>query len=630
LEKLTAIIPTFNEEENIQRAIDSVDFADEILVIDSFSTDKTLEIVAKYPRIRLIQRVFDNFSNQKNFAIQQAKYNWIFLLDADEEVTDNLKQELKNKIIKPDNFKGFYVYRNFFFRNKKINFSGWQRDKVIRLFKKDDNIYQGKVHEKIQSKGEIGFLKEKLNHYSYKNREQYKAKLLKYAKLQAEEILDKQSYVTPFHIIIKPSIRFLIHYFIKLGILDGKSGLIMSYLSAYGVFERYRELKKLKRNNLNVLPREEKEIIGYDAKRIFHNTTGLGNYGRDLVRILSKRNPSLFFYLYNPKQKTVKSLDLIHNIFEKLPEKLIWKRLSSIWRQGPILRQLKDDNIILFHGLTGELPRGINKTKIKTIVTVHDLIFVRYPELYSYIDRRIHLEKVKYSTKVADRIIAISEQTKNDIVEFLKVEPSRIDVIYQGCHQIFKEKISHEEKSEVLKKYSLPKDFILNVGTINERKNILNLVKAVQKTTHNLVVVGSKTEYFNKIEAFLQTDGQLRKRIHFLEKVPLKDLAALYQTAELFVYPSIFEGFGIPIVEALFSGTPVISSTGSCFSEAGGLDSIYVDPNNVSLLAEKIKWVLNNPSVSKKMIENGYIHAQKFKDDLIAESLIQFYSELVN
>ena len=630
MEKLTAIIPTFNEEENIQRAIDSVDFADEILVIDSFSTDKTLEIVAKYPRIRLIQRVFDNFSNQKNFAIQQAKYNWIFLLDADEEVTDNLKQELKNKIIKPDNFKGFYVYRNFFFRNKKINFSGWQRDKVIRLFKKDDNIYQGKVHEKIQSKGEIGFLKEKLNHYSYKNREQYKAKLLKYAKLQAEEILDKQSYVTPFHIIIKPSIRFLIHYFIKLGILDGKSGLIMSYLSAYGVFERYRELKKLKRNNLNVLPREEKEIIGYDAKRIFHNTTGLGNYGRDLVRILSKRNPSLFFYLYNPKQKTVKSLDLIHNIFEKLPEKLIWKRLSSIWRQGPILRQLKDDNIILFHGLTGELPRGINKTKIKTIVTVHDLIFVRYPELYSYIDRRIHLEKVKYSTKVADRIIAISEQTKNDIVEFLKVEPSRIDVIYQGCHQIFKEKISHEEKSEVLKKYSLPKDFILNVGTINERKNILNLVKAVQKTTHNLVVVGSKTEYFNKIEAFLQTDGQLRKRIHFLEKVPLKDLAALYQTAELFVYPSIFEGFGIPIVEALFSGTPVISSTGSCFSEAGGLDSIYVDPNNVSLLAEKIKWVLNNPSVSKKMIENGYIHAQKFKDDLIAESLIQFYSELVN
>jgi glycosyltransferase involved in cell wall biosynthesis len=630
LEKLTAIIPTFNEEENIQRAIDSVDFADEILVIDSFSTDRTLEIVAKYPRIRLIQRVFDNFSNQKNFAIQQAKYNWIFLLDADEEVTDNLKQELKNKIIKPDNFKGFYVYRNFFFRNKKINFSGWQRDKVIRLFKKDDNIYQGKVHEKIQSKGEIGFLKEKLNHYSYKNREQYKAKLLKYAKLQAEEILDKQSYVTPFHIIIKPSIRFLIHYFIKLGILDGKSGLIMSYLSAYGVFERYRELKKLKRNNLNVLPREEKEIIGYDAKRIFHNTTGLGNYGRDLVRILSKRNPSLFFYLYNPKQKTVKSLDLIHNIFEKLPEKLIWKRLSSIWRQGPILRQLKDDNIILFHGLTGELPRGINKTKIKTIVTVHDLIFVRYPELYSYIDRRIHLEKVKYSTKVADRIIAISEQTKNDIVEFLKVEPSRIDVIYQGCHQIFKEKISHEEKSEVLKKYSLPKDFILNVGTINERKNILNLVKAVQKTTHNLVVVGSKTEYFNKIEAFLQTDGELRKRIHFLEKVPLKDLAALYQTAELFVYPSIFEGFGIPIVEALFSGTPVISSTGSCFSEAGGLDSIYVDPNNVSLLAEKIKWVLNNPSVSKKMIENGYIHAQKFKDDLIAESLIQFYSELVN
>ena len=630
MDKLTAIIPTFNEEENIQRAIDSVAFADEILVIDSFSTDKTLEIVAKNPQVKLIQRVFDNFSNQKNFAIQKATHNWIFLLDADEEVTKKLELEVKKKIVKPTNFTGFYVYRNFYFQHKKLNFSGWQRDKVIRLFKKNDNIYKGKVHEKIFSKGKVGFLKHRLNHYSYKNKTQYKAKLLKYAKLQAEELLDKKAYVTPFHIFLKPSIRFFIHYVFKLGFLDGKSGFTMSYLSAYGVYKRYEELSNFRKKNIKTLPEKGNTIIGYDAKRIFHNTTGLGNYGRDLVRILSKRNPSLFFYLYNPKPKLVKSLEIKSNIFEKLPNNKIWKKFSSLWRQGPILRQLKEDNISLFHGLTGELPRGIHKTKIKSIVTVHDLIFVRYPELYSFIDRKIHTEKVRHATKVADRIIAISEQTKKDIVDFLKVDSKKIDVIYQGCHQIFKENISRIEQEEVLKKYKLPKDFILNVGTINKRKNILNLVKAVKNTTNNLVVVGSKTEYFNKIEEFLYMDKELQKRVWFLQNVPLKDLASLYQTAKLFVYPSIFEGFGIPIVEALFSKTPVISSTGSCFSEAGGPDSIYVDPNNVNLLAEKIELVLNNADISERMVENGYNYAQKFNDDIIAKSLIQFYSKLVD
>jgi glycosyltransferase involved in cell wall biosynthesis len=631
LEKLTAIIPTLNEEKNIQRAIDSVSFADEVLVIDSFSTDKTVEIVTSNSNVKLIQRVFDNFSNQKNFAIQQAKYNWIFLLDADEEVTEKLEKEIKTKLETPHNFKGFFIFRNFFFKDKKVNFSGWQRDKVIRLFKKNENFYLGKVHEKIQSKGEVGFLKGRINHYSYKNEKQYKAKLIKYAKLQAEELIDKDAYVTPFHIVFKPVIRFFIHYFIKLGFLDGKRGVIMSYLSAYGVYKRYEEFPSLKKKTTNnILVVEEKTIIGYDAKRIFHNTTGLGNYGRDLVRILSKRNENLLFYLYNPKSKIVESLKLTQNIFERLPEKVIWKRLSSLWRQGPILKQLKRDNITLFHGLTGELPRGINKTKIKTIVTVHDLIFVRYPALYSYIDSKIHFEKVKHSTRIADRIIAISEQTKNDIVDFLKVPENRIEVIYQGCHQIFKEKISLEKQNEVIKRYSLPKDFILNVGTINERKNILNLVKSIQNTSRNLVVVGSKTEYFKKIEDFLKTDKRLNKQIFFLQHVPLKDLAALYQAAKLFVYPSIFEGFGIPIVEALFSKTPVISSTGSCFSEAGGPDSIYVDPKDISLLSEKIAFVLNNPEVSERMIENGYNYAQKFNDDVIAKSLIDFYSELVD
>ena len=246
--KITAIIPTFNEESNIQRALDSVAFADEIIVIDSFSTDKTVEIVKKSNAV-LLQRTFDDFSTQKNYAIQQANNEWIFLLDADEEITESLQKEIQSKVEKPNGYNAFYVYRNFFFKQKKLHFSGWQRDKVIRLFKKGFNSYEGKVHEKIITNGEIGFLKGKLNHYSYKNYNQYKKKLDHYAQLQAAELMSENKVVTPYHLLLKPIVRFLIQFIIKLGILDGIRGFIISYVHSIGVLKRYTELLKLKYSN---------------------------------------------------------------------------------------------------------------------------------------------------------------------------------------------------------------------------------------------------------------------------------------------------------------------------------------------------------------------------------------------
>ena len=243
--KITAIIPTFNEESNIQSALDSVSFADEIIVIDSFSTDATVEIVKANNAI-LLQREFDDFSNQKNFAIAKASNNWIFLLDADEEVSENLKSEIIATVNSQTSFSGFYVYRNFFFKAKKLRFSGWKRDKVTRLFRKDSCKYVGKVHEKIVTNGEVGFLKEKLNHYSYKNYNQYKNKLKNYAKLQAKELVEKGQVITPYHLGIKLFIRFLIQYVIQLGVLDGYKGFVISWVHAYGVWRRYVEVLKLK------------------------------------------------------------------------------------------------------------------------------------------------------------------------------------------------------------------------------------------------------------------------------------------------------------------------------------------------------------------------------------------------
>lgn len=247
--KITAIIPTFNEEDNIQRALNSVSFADEIIVIDSFSTDKTVEIVKNNEKAILLQRKFDDFSTQKNYAIQQATHNWIFLLDADEEIVPKLKEEIIKTVKKPKNNIAFYVKRAMFFNKKRIYFSGFQNSKVKRLFLKNYCEYTGKVHEKLQCNGTVGTLSHKLNHYSYKSNVQYKKKLEHYAKLQAQELFLKEKKVTLFHLYIKPLARFVIHLTIKLGFLDGVKGVQLAYLHGYGVYKRYTELKKLTNYN---------------------------------------------------------------------------------------------------------------------------------------------------------------------------------------------------------------------------------------------------------------------------------------------------------------------------------------------------------------------------------------------
>lgn len=368
--------------------------------------------------------------------------------------------------------------------------------------------------------------------------------------------------------------------------------------------------------------------IGFDAKRIYHNTSGLGNYGRDLVRILANYYSDNNYLLYNPKLKKVKRLLEKNNITEVLPDIKLWTKLSSIWRQGPIVKQLQRDNIDIFHGLSGEIPNGIQKTKIKSVVTIHDLIFVRFPELYSFFDRKIHLNKVKFAANNADKIIAISEQTKKDIIKFLKIDESKIEVIYQGCHGSFKEEKSLEFKTEVKQKFKLPEKFVLNVGAINERKNILSLIKSIQNIATPLIIIGGKTPYFKVLETYIK-ENQLQEKVRFLENVSMQELAVIYQMASVFVYPSIFEGFGIPIIEALYSKTPVITSTGSCFSEAGGPNSIYVKPKDIETLSNKIQLVLDDEKLANNMIEKGFEFVQKFNDDVIAEKYFSIYKHLL-
>lgn len=248
MKKITAIIPTLNEEIHIEAAIQSVDFADEIIVIDSFSTDKTVELAEKY-NVKIIKREFDDFSSQKNFAISQASHDWIYILDADERVTPEVRKEILNAVENPNEKVGFFVKRSFHFSGKNIQYGGCQRDKVVRLFLKKYCKYEGLVHETIKAKGALGFFKNKIEHYSYKSYDHYIAKMNHYAELRAREYFLKGKRINYFfHLLIKPSARFFIHYLIRFGFLDGFPGYLFAKVQAYGVYARYIKLLQMKKN----------------------------------------------------------------------------------------------------------------------------------------------------------------------------------------------------------------------------------------------------------------------------------------------------------------------------------------------------------------------------------------------
>tara|TARA_R110001583_G_scaffold188719_1_gene351117 strand:- start:2193 stop:4046 length:1854 start_codon:yes stop_codon:yes gene_type:complete len=246
-EKISAVIITYNEIDYIKQCVRSVSFADEILVVDSFSDDGTYEFLLQHPNIKALQHPFENFTQQKSFALEQASHDWILFLDADEVVPERLKTEILATINSANKHVAYWFYRTFMFKNEKLLFSGWQTDKNYRLFRKSKAKFSDKkiVHETLGVNGTSGILKEKLIHYCYKDYDDYKGKMLRYGRLRAIEENEKGKKWSIFLQYLRPLWKFTNHYLIRLGFLDGKKGVIISYLNALGVYERYRELKRL-------------------------------------------------------------------------------------------------------------------------------------------------------------------------------------------------------------------------------------------------------------------------------------------------------------------------------------------------------------------------------------------------
>ena len=372
--------------------------------------------------------------------------------------------------------------------------------------------------------------------------------------------------------------------------------------------------------------------IGYDAKRALSNGTGLGNYCRTLLNDLGTTDTTDSFRLYVPdlgRDDLRSQLDMPRNMSFVTPANKLVKPLRSLWRIKGIVNDLKRDGVDIYHGLTGELPLGLSEAGIKSVVTIHDLIFMRCPEYYNPVDVAIYKWKFRNTCKQADRIIAISECTRRDIMELGEIDDSRIHVVYQSCDTRFRLQVSPEQKQDVRARYSLPKRYVLFVGTIEERKNALLAAQALPYLSDeiHLVLVGRQTAYAKTIFSFARQNG-LANRIHMLSGVPTSDLYAIYQQAECFVYPSRYEGFGIPVIEAIQSRLPVIACTGSCLEEAGGPDNVYVDPDEPQEMAMAIKSITDNPDAARQIVTRSLDYIRRFENGNVAQEMLNVYRSL--
>lgn len=369
--------------------------------------------------------------------------------------------------------------------------------------------------------------------------------------------------------------------------------------------------------------------IGYDGKRAMSNMTGLGNYSRLVVESMAAAYPEMPLVLYAPRDNDNPRLQTLRqqpNVQIRLPRKGEARWGRSHWRSYEIGHILPNEEITLYHGLSNELPLNIAHSGVPSVVTMHDVIYRRLPYCYSPIDRRIYDYKYGRSCQAATRIIAVSECTKRDVMHYYGIPEQRIDVVYQGCDAQFYREQPQNIISQIQHKYNLPENYIIQVGSIERRKNALATVRALtalpQET--NLLLVGRGTDYLKKVQREAKRLG-VAGRLHVLSGVPFAELPALYQGSKAAVYPSYYEGFGIPVLEALAGGVPCVAATGSCLEEAGGDGALYVDSDNPRQLAEALTPLLTDTTRRDALVAAGRRHAARFDNSDMARRIYNVY-----
>ena len=362
--------------------------------------------------------------------------------------------------------------------------------------------------------------------------------------------------------------------------------------------------------------------IGLDAKRAFLNYTGLGNYSRNIIRSLLKYAPEHEYFLFTPG---IHSTEFYEEIKDLPNVKIIQPKsrlFTSYWRSYRITHLVNKYQLDVYHGLSNELPYNIRKTKAKKIVTIHDLIPFKEDAFRNVIEDFFTRSKMHSACKNADVITPISQATKADIIAYFNIEEKKIQVVYQPVL------IRHPATlPEVKQKYILPEKFILQVGTVEYRKNIQIIIRAMMQLKNDslhFVIVGRKTRFFKSLQSYGANNG-LGHHLHFIDPVNDDELAAIYQQSVAVMYPSLYEGFGLPITEGIYWGKPILTTRGGCFEEAGGPGAYYCDTENVQEVAATLIALLE--ADNQQMIEAGKQHIARFTPQATATALFSCYTK---
>lgn len=356
-------------------------------------------------------------------------------------------------------------------------------------------------------------------------------------------------------------------------------------------------------------------IIGFDGKRFYHNSSGLGNYSRSLVRMLSEEYPSDQYLLFNSKPV----------------DEVNWTSVKTIWPEsgknrgyrslGMAAHAAKFD-VDVFHGLSNEIPFGLKKRGIRSVVTIHDVIFRRFPGYYPWIDRQVYHLKTLWAVKNADLIIATSEATAKDLVRYYQAKESKIKVVYQPVEPQF--------YSQSTSNSAVNAPYYLYVSSFNKRKNHLALLEAyamiLHQTDHHLVLAGLPGDTFQWVQQQIKK-LKLTDRVHVFPSASEAQLHQLYSHADAFVYPSFFEGFGIPLGEAAAMKLPMAVSDISVFKELAGTAAVYFHPNHTQQMASTMLDLLL-PEQRWRMAEGRKALLAKIDPKRLAAQLHAIYHSL--
>jgi glycosyltransferase involved in cell wall biosynthesis len=371
--------------------------------------------------------------------------------------------------------------------------------------------------------------------------------------------------------------------------------------------------------------------IGIDARSVLKQRTGVGNYTYNIAKNLSRIDKENRYVLFYSHHKNVRSAipQFDNPNFETRYFRIPNKLLNLMWGT---FRMPKIDWLVgevdLYHSPNYNLnilSRG------KSVITIHDLNFLALREHSIYTAKWYYAYKIKNYAHQADDIIVVSENTKREVLKYLEVPEGKVHVIYNGYSPAFRPLEESENTRKVLEKYRIKGDYILFVGTLEPRKNIEGIIRAYHqsraKDDYLLVLAGGRGWKYKSVFGLLE-ELKLKNRVVFTWYVPESDLPALYNQSSLFVYPSFYEGFGIPPLEAMACGLPVIVSNTTSMPEVVGDAGLYVEPDDVEQIAHCIDKVLSDETLRNNMIKKGLARAKMFSWEKTAQETLRLYQKL--